>query len=183
MRKPVVIALSVVVILALMSTPLLSATVDDLTGTWVTRSVAKLKISGVGSRSSENASTATLNQAGTFTLHENDSTGPYTYTGFWGLIKDGKKMSIALDTNGQAELMRAWENWLTEVANEYGVSIHDIQFSVQSLTISQPSIPKKTLVPKMTTVKAKGWVSAWVDGEYLTKRFSYTSKVYFLSKQ
>ena len=43
MRRAVVIALSVVVILALMSTPLLSATVDDLAGTWATRSVAKLK--------------------------------------------------------------------------------------------------------------------------------------------
>ena len=71
---------------------------------------------------------------------------------------------------------------MIEVGNEYGVSVNSIGFSIESLTITQPSIPKKTLIPKKVTVKAKGWVSASVDGEYLTKRFSYSSKVSFLFK-
>ncbi len=180
MRKLAMITVSVLVMSVFMVPPLLSATVEDLAGIWDTRSVAKLKISGVGSRTAETPGNATLNDSLTFALDEYDSTGPYRYTGAWGLIKDGKKMSIALDSNGQAVLIDAWENWLEEVADDYGVSISGISFSVERLTISQPSIPKKTLIPKVTTIKGKGWVSAWVDGEYLTKRFSYTSKVYFL---
>jgi hypothetical protein len=181
-KKHILIAISVLVISALTSTPSRSATVSDLAGVWDTWSVAKLKVSGVGSRSAENPSTTTLNQVGTFTLHEVDSTGTYDYTGNWDLIKDGKKMSIALDTPGQTELMLAWENWLIEVGNEYGISVENIEFSVEKLTISQPSIPKKTLIPKKITLKAKGRVSAFVDGEYLTKRFSYSSKVTFLAR-
>lgn len=183
MRKPILIALSVLVMSVLVAIPSQSATVDDLVGTWRALSQPKLKISGIGSRSAENYGTATLDQLGTFNLHEVDSTGAFNYTGNWGLIKEGKKMSIALNAAGQAELIRAWELWLIEVGNEFGVSVNNIEFSVESLTITQPSIPKKTLIPKVTTLKAKGWVSALVDGEYLTKRFSYSSKVYFLFKQ
>ena len=102
MKKHILVAVSVLVIFVLMSTLSQSATVDDLVGTWDTFSQPKLKISGIGSRSAENYGTATLDQLGTFNLHEVDSTGTFNYTGNWGLIKEGKKMSIALNSAGQA---------------------------------------------------------------------------------
>jgi len=184
MRKLILTTLYVLGMSVCMAAPLFSATVGDLAGTWITSSEPKLKISGIGSRSAENNGTTTLNQIGTFNLHEEDSTGTFDYTGNWGLIQEGKKMSIALNAAGQTELIRAWRLWLIEVANEFQVDIDAIEFSIESLTISQASIPKKPpIIPKKTTLKAKGWVTAWVDGEFLTKRFSYTSKVYFLYKQ
>lgn len=183
MKKTVFVAFSLVFVVMFMSTPLFSATVDDLVGIWETYNVSKLKISGVGSRTAENNTTTILTDDMTFTMHEVDSTGTYDYTGNWGLIKDGKKMHIGLDTNGRSKLITMWEKWLMEIAQEYGVSIGNISLSVESLTISEPGLPKKTNIPKKATIKAKGLVSATVDGEPLTKKFSYTSKVTFLSRQ
>ena len=109
MRKLAMITVSVLVMSVFMATPLLSATMEDLAGTWDVLSQPKLKISGIGSRSAENYGTATLNLGGTFNLHEVDTTATFDYTGDWGLVKEGKKMSIALNAGGRTELIQAWE--------------------------------------------------------------------------
>ena len=183
MRKNVMLLFTMFVLTVLVSTPLFSATESDLIGTWNTYNVSKMKISRIGSRTANNYTTTTLTDVGTFTMHESDSTGIYDYTGNWVLIKDGKKVQFSLDAPGQSELVRMWENWLTEVANEYGASIANISFSITSLTISQPSISKKTNIPRKAIIKAKGLVSATVDSESMTRNFSYTSKVSFMNKQ
>ena len=107
--------------------------------------------------------------------------GPYTYTGTFSII-DGKKLSIALDGPGLNELDRTWTNWAQEIADEEGVTVSGIVFHVESLTISKPSINKKTFIPKKTTVKAKGFVEALVNGEPFLKKFSYSSKVTFVGR-
>jgi len=89
-------------------------------------------------------------------------------------------VSIAFDANGVNELIDTWKNWAQEIAADKGVTVSDINFSIESLTISQPSINKKTLIPKKTTVKAKGSASALVNGEPFVKKFTYTSKVSFI---
>lgn len=180
MRRHYCFSFIAVFIVLLISSPVLSATMDDLVGTWTTLNTAKIKVSKIGSWSSENSSTTTLNDDGTFTLDEIDSTGTYEYTGDWSLIKEGKKLSVGLDSAGRAELERVWENWLIELADEYGAFVENISFWDVTLTLSEPSIPKKTNIPKKTTIKAKGWVSATFDGEDISRKFSYTSKVYFL---
>jgi hypothetical protein len=182
MRKTVAFAFSMLALSMVVSIPLFAATEGDLIGTWNTYNVSKMKISRIGSRTANNDTTTTLTDAA-FTMHEIDSTGTYNYTGNWVLIKDGKKIQFSLDAPGQSVLVSMWENWLVEVAKEYGASIVDISFSVTSLTISQPGIPKRTNIPKKATIKAKGLVSATVDGEPMTRKFSYSSKVSFLNRQ
>jgi hypothetical protein len=161
--------------------PSFSANMDDIDGTWNTYSKAKLKISSVGSFTDENPSTTTLNVNGNLTLVEDSWGGPYTYTGTFNII-DGKKLSIALDVNGVNELIDTWTNWAQEIAADKGVTVSDIDFSIESLTISQPSINKKTFIPKKTTLKAKGLVRAQVNGEPFLKKFSYSSKVNFIGR-
>jgi len=183
MRRHYCFSVIAVFIVLLISSPVLSATVDDLVGTWTTLNTAKIRVSKIGSWSSENSSTTTLNDDGTFTLDEIDSTGQYEYTGDWSLIKEGKKISFELDDHGLSELGRVWTNWLIELADEYGATVENISFWDVTLTLSEPSVPKKTNIPKKTTIKAKGWVSATFNGENISRKFSYTSKVYFLFKQ
>jgi hypothetical protein len=183
MKKTIMFVFSMLVLAMFISTPLFSATEEDLIGTWETHSVSKLRISRIGSTASDNYSTTTLNDNGTFTLAEVDSTGEYNYTGNWELIKDGKKMLVGLDENGRDELIRMFGNWMMEMAEEYGASVSDISISIAKLTISQPSIPKKTNIPRKITIKSNGLVSAILDSEPLTRNFSYISKVSFLSKQ
>ncbi|HQB33331.1 MAG TPA: hypothetical protein PLY11_01135 [Syntrophorhabdus sp.] len=165
------------------TTPLFSATEDDLVGTWSMYHSAKLKVSRIGTTTSQNNSTVTLNGDGTFTMVENDPPDTYTYTGNWQLIKKGKKVLISFDQGGRDELIRLLEDWMTEVASGYGVPISDINISLAKLTISQPSIPKKTNIPKTTTIKATGLVSAYLDGMFITRKFSYDSKVSFICRQ
>jgi hypothetical protein len=150
-------------------------------GTWDTYSDAKLKISGIGSFSDENFSVTTLDLANTFVLTETSSTGTYYYSGEFSIV-DGKKLSFSLDTAGINQLVLTWIDWAEEIARENGVVAEDINFSILSLTVSQPSINKKTLIPKKTKITAKGRVSAWIDGEFFDKKFSYTSKVSFIGR-
>jgi hypothetical protein len=183
MRKHYCFSAIAVFIALLISSPVLSATVDDLVGTWTTINTAKIRVSKIGSWSSENSSTTTFNNDGTFTLDEIDSTGPYDYTGDWSLIKEGKKIFFELDDHGLSELGRVWTNWLIELADENGATVENIIFWDVTLTLSEPSVPKKTNIPKKATIKAKGWVSATLNDEDISRKFSYTSKVYFLFKQ
>jgi hypothetical protein len=162
-------------------TPSLSVSLGDIAGTWDTYSEAKLKISGVGSFLDENPSTTTLGLDRTFSLFETTSTGPYNYTGAFDLI-DENKLSFAPDTNGENELISTWVDWAEEIAFENGVAVTDISFYDINITISRPSISKRTLIPKKTKITAKGRVSAWIDGEFFDKKFSYTSKVSFIGR-
>lgn len=182
MKKTTIFDISILIISVFVCSPSFSATIDDIVGTWDTYSQAKLKISGVGSFSDENFSETTLTLAGNFTLVEHSSGGPWSYTGTFSII-DGKKLSIAFDANGVKELIDTWKNWAQEIAADKGVTVSNINFSIESLTISQPSINKKTLIPKKTTVKAKGLASALVNGEPFLKKFSYSSKVSFIVLQ
>lgn len=159
--------------------PSSAVTIDQIDGTWDTYSEAKLKISKLGSFTDQNPSVTQLNLSGTFVLDETTSTGPYSYTGTFTIINE-KKLSFELDTNGINELIRTWEDWAAEIAGEEGVTISGISFNIVSLTVSQPSINKKTLIPKKATVKAKGIASAWVNGVFYERKFSYTSKVSFI---
>ena len=61
-------------------------------------------------------------------------------------------------------------DWAEEIAREEGVTVSGINFDIESLTISQPSINKKTLIPKKATIKAKGIASALVNGEFYDKK-------------
>jgi hypothetical protein len=147
MKKTNYFAIYILVISMLVGTPSFSATVGDIAGTWDTYSEAKLKISGVGSFLDENPSTTVLGLDRTFSLSETTSTGPYTYTGAFDLI-DEKKLSLAADTNGENELIRTWADWAEEIALENGVSVTGISFYDINITISRPSISKRTLIPK-----------------------------------
>ena len=164
--------------------PSLPVTEGDFADTtWATYSVAKMKISRVGASSDAKTSTVTFNPDYSFSLLETDLTGTYNYTGTWALIKKGKKLSLDLDAVGRTELVRMWTNWLGQVALEEGDTISGIEFALDKLTISQPSIPKGTLTPKRATLGAKGWVSATGNGQPMVKRFSYISKVSYQYKR
>jgi len=181
MKKTGIFVLGFLVLFMVFSISSFAATIDDIVGTWDTYSDAKLKISGIGSFSDENFSTTTLDLLSTFVLTETSSTGIYYYSGDFGLI-DGKKLSFDLDLAGRAELVRTWIDWAEEIARENGVTATNISFDIQSLTTSQPSINKKTLIPKAAKIKAKGIASADVDGVPFVKKFSYTSKVSFVGR-
>ena len=159
-----------------------SATIGDLVGTWDTYSDAKLKIAGIGSFSDENYSETTLDLANTFVLTETSSTGTYYYSGNFDLVNNGKKLAVILDANGEKELIRTWIDWAEEIARENGVVAENISFVIESLTVSRPSINKRTLIPKKVTIKAKGRATAWIDDEFFDKKFSYTSKVSFIGR-
>lgn len=161
--------------------PKYTVTEDDLLGAWNTFSEAKLRVSGVGAGSGASKSTMVFNQDGTFALAEIASTLAFTYTGEWSLI-NGKKISFGLDVLGESELANMWLNWLEQIAAERGLTIQNINFSEIRLIMSQASLPKNTLVPKRMTIKAKGLVSATLNGQDIAKRFSYINKVSFLSK-
>jgi hypothetical protein len=182
MKKFGLIQLVVVCISILFCIPALAVTIDDIDGTWTTYSKAKLKIASVGTFTDENFSTTTLTLTGFFTLAENSSGGPYSYNGTFTII-DEKKLSFALDTDGVSELIKTWTNWAQEIATDKGVTVSDINFNIESLTISQPSINKKTLTPKKATIKVRGLASALVNGAPFLKKFSYSSNVSFVSLQ
>jgi hypothetical protein len=80
-------------------------------------------------------------------------------------------------------LIRTRIDWAEEIARENGVVAENISFLIESLTVSQPSINKRTLIPKKATVKAKGIASATLDGVPTVKRFTYRSKVSFIVRQ
>ena len=181
MKKTSFFAICILIISVFVCTPSFSVTLDDIDGMWDTYSKAKLKISGIGSFSDENFSETTLDLANTFVLTETSSTGTYYYSGNFDLI-DGKKLYFELDLAGRAELVRTWVDWAEEIARENGVVAEDINFSIESLTVSRPSINKRTLIPKKATIKAKGRATAWIDGEFFDKKFFYTSKVSFIGR-
>jgi hypothetical protein len=181
MKKVSIFTLGFLVLFMAFSVSSFSATINDMAGTWDTYSDAKLKISGIGSFSDENFSVTTLDLANTFVLTETSSTGTYYYSGDFSLI-DGKKLSFELDLAGRTELISTWIDWAKEIALENGVVAEDINFNIESLTVSRPSINKRTLIPKKTTIKAKGRATARIDGEFFDKKFSYTSKVSFIGR-
>lgn len=182
MKKSIMFTFTMFFLAMFISTPLFSATEDDLLGDWITNNVSKLKITRIGSDASDDHSTTTLNNDTTFTMHENTSTGTYDYTGNWELIKNGKKILFALDGNGRTELIRMLGDWMEEMAEENEVFVSDISISITNLTLSQPSIPKKTNIPKKITIKAKGLVIAILESKPVTRKFSYTSQVSFLNR-
>lgn len=155
---------------------------DDLLGAWNTYSKSKMKVRRLGSRSGENDSTMEFNKDGTFALIESQPPQTYVYTGHW-MLKDGKRIFLDLDIAGQSEFVRRWTNLLEEIAIEKGMTINGINFSEISFTISRPIIPKKKFVPKKATIKAKGRLSALVNGQAITRKFSYRNRVFFLNKQ
>lgn len=157
-------------------------TEDNLIGSWTIDSQTKLKVSKIGSGSESHDSTIVFNQDGIFTLTETDSAPTYNYTGEWSLIS-GKKISFAFDAAGQSELVKMLTDWLGQIATEKGFTITNISFSGMTLTISQASIPKKTLVPRKMTIRVKGLISTTLNGEDVVKRFSYINKVSFLNRQ
>ena len=181
MKKTSFFAICILIIFVFICTPSFSVTIDDIDGMWDTYSEAKLKISKLGSFTDQNPSVTELNLSRTFVLDEITSTGEYTYTGTFTIINE-KKLSFQLDVAGINELKRTWVDWAEEIASEEGVTISGINFVIESLTISQPSINKKTFIPKKATIKAKGIASALVNSEFYERKFSYTSKVYFLGR-
>ena len=181
MKKLSFIAFVVFLVSLVFCVPSFSVTIDQIVGAWDTYSEAKLKISKLGSFTDQNPSETVLNLSGTFVLDETTSTGPYSYTGSFTIINE-KKLYFQLDLAGIDELKRTWVDWAEEIAREEGVTISGINFDIESLTISQPSINKRTLIPKKATIKAKGIASASVNSEYYERKFSYTSKVSFLGR-
>ena len=183
MKKVSIFTLGFLVLFMAFSVSSFAATIGELAGTWDTWSDAKLKIAGIGSFTDQNTSEATLDLANTFVLTETSTTGTYYYTGDFDLVNNGKKLAIILNANGEKELIRTWIDWAEEIAIENGVVAENISFLIESLTVSQPSINKRTLIPKKATVKAKGIASATLDGVPTVKRFTYRSKVSFIVRQ
>lgn len=157
-------------------------TEDELFGAWNAHSKAKLKVRRIGSQSIANESVMQLNGDGTFALTETEPPASYIYTGHWHLI-NGKKLFFDLDAAGQSEFVRMWTNRVEEIATQKGIAITSINFSEISFKISQPRIPKKSSIPRRTTLRAKGWITASVNGQNVMRRFSYISRISFLSKQ
>jgi len=182
MKKIGFIALGIFLVSVFFPVSSFAAELADVVGTWVTWSDAKLRISGIGSFSDQNYSETTLDVFNAFVLTETSSTGTYYYTGTFTLV-DGKKLDIQPDDDCRNELIRTWVDWAREIARENGVLAENIIFETESLTFTQPSINKRTLMPKKATIKGKGWVSALIDGVPYAKRFTYTSKVSFINRQ
>ena len=180
MKKTSFFAICILIISVFVCTPSFSVTIDDIDGTWDTWSKAKLSFSGVGSFSDENPSETVLDLAGNFALTETNDTGTYNYSGDFS-IEQEKKLLFSLDAPGTDELVRTWRDWTREIAYDKGAStITDIGFSNVIITYSSPKISKRSGIPGKAKIKAKGWASAIIDGDPITKRFSYKSTVTFL---
>ncbi|MGR9088321.1 MAG: hypothetical protein ACU841_14795 [Gammaproteobacteria bacterium] len=95
----------------------------------------------------------------------------------------GKRIFLDLDASGQAEFVRMWTDRLEAWAAGKGALICGVNFSNIRFALNRPVIPKKKFVPKKATIKARGWLSASLNGRDITRRFAFRNKTIFLNKQ
>ena len=145
---------------------------------WDTIYSSKVSVSGLGSDSSTSYGNCTLYDDETFNCYDGgigrSYTGTYVYIG-----KTGYKIQFILDSYALQELEDMLTEWAENAAYEEGAQISNISFSFTSVKTSKVTISNKTGIPGKATVTITGKVSAYLDGKYITKGFSYRSKITF----
>jgi hypothetical protein len=134
-------------------------------------STSTLSISGLAHDSWTGNGTVTFSGDGTFDLFD----GTYDYTGTYTVVKKGKQMTFALDDNGLSAVESDLMDNIQNMADNAGVSLSDLSLTIQSDTVSKAAV--KNGMPTKTTLTVRGKVSAYVDGKFKTKSFTYKSVV------
>jgi hypothetical protein len=157
-----------------------AATMNDLLGVWGISSSDTLTVKGLG--------TDTGSSSGTCTFADNTyaavlSSGPsiWNYAGGVSLDGKGKKLSWNMGPGGTDELKDVIEEWIVDWAEAEGYILHSVQVVFQSVTCKAIKIDKTTNRPGSALLKVKGSVSGYVDGDYVSRKISYTSQVSFVS--
>ncbi len=114
-------------------------------------------------------------------LYEDDHGTPRSYTGTYVNTPGGKSILFTLDSNGLSAMKAMLTNWVQDLALEDGVTVQNISFVFDKVTISKGNIQKKTNAPSMVTIKITGTVSALVDGSPKNASFSYVSTIKYYS--
>ncbi len=152
--------------------------VDDASNVryeWNTIYSNNVTVSGLGSSSDTASGDCTLYDDATFICH--DDTNGWDFAGTY--IQTGNKIKFTFDSDSLQEFADMLTNWAEEVAYGEGADISDISIDFTSVKITQMTISKKTGIPGNVTVTIKGKVSAILEGKFIKKNFSYSSKVRF----
>ncbi len=141
---------------------------------------SKFTVSGLVSETDTTTGDCTLYDDGTFNCYEDEHgidrnyTGTYVYSG-----ATGSKIQCFLDADGLQEYTDMLTRWAEEMANEEGVVISDIVLRFTSVKTPALKISKKTGIPGIAKVTLKGTISAYLNGTFVTKKFSFTSQITF----
>jgi hypothetical protein len=147
---------------------------------WNTNYSSQFKVSGLVSESDTTQGDCTFYDDGTFNCYEDEHgidrnyTGTYVYSG-----STGYKIQCFLDGDGLQEYTDMLTRWAEEMASEEGVVISNILLRFTSVKTPTLKISKKTGIPGKAKVTLKGTISAYLDGTYVTKKFTLTSKITF----
>ncbi len=143
---------------------------------------SKFAVSRLVSGSDTTYGDCTLYDNGTFNCFEDEHGKDRNYTGTYAYIgKTGYKFQLTFDANAVHEYRDMLTGWAENMADQEGAEISNISFSFTSVKTSRVTISKKSGIPGKATVTIKGKISAILDGKYITKNFSFSSRITFQS--
>lgn len=159
-----------------------AATMNDLVGVWQVSSSETLTVKGLGADPGVSSGTCTFAPGGTYSASFGSGSSAWHYSGDASLDSKGKKLNWNL-SGGTEELKDLLKEWIIDwaYADGYDVDADSVSVDLQSVTCKVIKIDKNTNRPGTALLKVKGTVSGIVDGEYVTRKISYTSQISFIS--
>jgi hypothetical protein len=198
MKRSLVWSVGLAMSLLAMATWVSAASMDDIAGTWGVYTKAKGSVRKLGTNHSEGLGAIQFRKdsyeqyVGFFTYNERGGhdAGGYTYTGYFDLTPDGKKLTLEFDDDGLLEFEAMMADWLQRAAAGKWLVLDNITFvyDEKGIVMSTVKTSKKTNGPTKGTVSAKGvvWAHVWDRGTYIgyiPGKFSFKSTTKFLTKQ
>ena len=157
-------------LLTVLSTLCVAATIGQVSGDYPLMVQEKVSIKKIGKDSWQGASLLTINSNGTWF---EDWGGQGTAT----LDPKGKKIYLRYDSIGQSALEDDLVDWAYDAAAAEGVSASGLSFTFTDLQPAKGKIDKKTnRLSKKLKRKGSGTFSGTLDGTFVTTTFKYQMK-------
>lgn len=157
--------------------PAPAMTDTDLTGnSWNADYASRIKLPGLGGDTSATTGTVAFASDGTFTASEDDDGVPRSYTGTWRLKRGGKRLKLALDSDGRTALRDAISDWLVALADDEGVTLTNLNVRLARVTMKQARLPE-SLGNFTTKISATGQASGRLGRRRVSAAVIYNSNV------
>jgi len=147
---------------------------------WPEAFSSKLSIKGFARDSNPADGECHVYAGGIFYLSEDDHGTPRYYTGTYS-IASGKSILFTLDSDGISSMKAMLTDRVTKMGADAGVTIQNISFVFDSVSISKGTIQKKTNAPSKLTIKITGTVEGSFDGVDKAMSFTYQSSIKYYS--
>jgi hypothetical protein len=148
---------------------------------WPETFSSKLNVKGFARDSNLTDGWCHIYADGSFYLYEDDHGTPRYYTGTHSIVPGGKTILFTLDSNALLAMQAMLANRVNKMGANKGISVENISFVLNPVSIFKGTIQKKTNAPSKLTIKISGTVSASFDGVDKIMSFTYQNTLKYYS--